>query len=86
MNDDHDAERDHDRDIDLASAYLDGVASADERTLVEADPVLIALVGRLATLRAAVADVDPPPERLARAGARAPPSWRSMPQRPMTLP
>lgn len=42
---------------ELASAYLDGVASQAERALVEASPELLTLVAFFATVRARVADV-----------------------------
>lgn len=51
MNDDNDL---------LASAYLDGDVTADERALVEADPELLADVDRLRAVRMLVGDVEPP--------------------------
>lgn len=44
----------------LASAYLDGDASADERARVEGDPALLAEVERLRSVRILVGDVEPP--------------------------
>jgi len=44
---------------ELASAYLDGVASPDERVLVEASPELMALVASFTSVRALLADVPP---------------------------
>jgi hypothetical protein len=54
---------DHD-DLDaaeLASAYLDGEATTDERARVENDPALLAEVERLRRVRDAVADVSAAP-------------------------
>jgi hypothetical protein len=54
---------DHD-DLDaaeLASAYLDGEATTDERARVENDPALLAEVERLRRVRDAVADVAAAP-------------------------
>jgi hypothetical protein len=49
-------------DLDLlASAYLDGDVTADERALVESDPELLAEVERLRAVRILVGDVEPPP-------------------------
>lgn len=45
---------------DLASAYLDGEVTADERAAVETDRELLADVERLRQVRAIVADIDPP--------------------------
>ena len=47
-------------DAELASAYLDGEATPDERARVEADPILLAEVERLRAAAAAVAAVDAP--------------------------
>jgi hypothetical protein len=43
----------------LASAYLDGDVTVDERALVETDPSLLAEVERLRAVRALLADVEP---------------------------
>ena len=43
----------------LASAYLDGDVTADERALVENDPVALAEVDRLRSVRALLGDVAP---------------------------
>jgi hypothetical protein len=50
----------NDDDTLLASAYLDGDVSADERALVETDPELLAEVARLRQVRAVLADQEPP--------------------------
>jgi hypothetical protein len=48
---------------ELASAYVDGEVSADERAQVEGDPELLARVDELrAVQRALAAPVEPPPE------------------------
>lgn len=44
----------------LASAYLDGDVTPDERGRVEADPELVAEVERLRVVRAVLADAEPP--------------------------
>jgi hypothetical protein len=44
----------------LASAYLDGDVTADERARVETDPDILAEVDRLRSVRALLSDVDPP--------------------------
>jgi hypothetical protein len=44
----------------LASAYLDGDVTVDERALVETDPALLAEVERLRAVRALLADTEPP--------------------------
>jgi hypothetical protein len=44
----------------LASAYLDGDVTSDERALVEADPELASEVERLRQVRALLGDVEPP--------------------------
>jgi hypothetical protein len=44
----------------LASAYLDGELSADERVRVESDPEVLALVDRLRAVASDIAAVDPP--------------------------
>ena len=44
----------------LASAYLDGALTDDERALAEADPEVMAAVESLGELRRALAVVDPP--------------------------
>ena len=44
----------------LASVYLDGEATADERDLAESDPDVMSEVARLAALQIAVRDVEPP--------------------------
>lgn len=44
----------------LASAYLDGAATADERARVEADPELLREVERLRRVRAVLGDAEPP--------------------------
>jgi hypothetical protein len=46
---------------ELASAYLDGRADADERARVEASAELLAEVQRMRVVRAVVADLEPPP-------------------------
>ncbi len=46
---------------ELASAYLDGRADADERARVEASAELTAEVERMRVVRAVLADVDSPP-------------------------
>ncbi len=43
----------------LASAYLDGDATADERALVEAEPELLAQVEQFRLVRALLADTEP---------------------------
>ncbi len=43
----------------LASAYLDGDVTADERARVEGDPTLLAEVERLRSVRLLLADVEP---------------------------
>ena len=45
----------------LASAYLDGDVTADERARVEADPELIAEVERLRYVKVLLADTEPSP-------------------------
>ncbi len=45
----------------LASAYLDGDVTDDERALVDGDAELRAEVDRLRAVRALLADVEPPP-------------------------
>ncbi len=47
--------------VELASAYLDGEATADERARVESDPALLAEVERLRRVRAAVVVTPPAP-------------------------
>ncbi|MDQ1422936.1 MAG: hypothetical protein QOD72_434, partial [Acidimicrobiaceae bacterium] len=49
-------------DDELASAYLDDDADADERALVESDPDLRARADRLAGIRRAVAGSRPVPD------------------------
>ena len=44
----------------LASAYLDGAATAEERAQVENSPDLLSEVERLRLVRALLADLDPP--------------------------
>ena len=44
----------------LASLYLDGEATVDERALAESDPDVMSEVARLAALQVAVRDVEPP--------------------------
>jgi hypothetical protein len=44
----------------LASAYLDGDVTADERARVEADSEVLAEVDRLRSVRALLSDVEPP--------------------------
>jgi len=44
----------------LASSYLDGDVTADERALVETDPDALAEVERLRSVRALLGDVEPP--------------------------
>lgn len=44
----------------LASAYLDGDVTADERARVESDPELLDEVGRLRSVRALLGDIEPP--------------------------
>jgi len=46
----------------LASLYLDGEATADERAQVEADPQLLARVRSFEAMAADLASVTPPPE------------------------
>jgi hypothetical protein len=55
------ADNDDRNAVELASAYLDGEATAAERALVESDAALMALVERLRQVRYAVADVPPAP-------------------------
>lgn len=43
----------------LASAYLDGDVTADERALVESDPQLLGEVERLRSVRSMLADTEP---------------------------
>lgn len=50
----------NDDELELANAYLDGEATADERALVESDAELLAELQRLRTVRAALGHVDPP--------------------------
>lgn len=50
----------NDDQLELASAYLDGEATTDERAVVESDPQLLAEVDRLRAVRAALGDVEPP--------------------------
>ncbi|HYN34792.1 MAG TPA: hypothetical protein VES40_19365 [Ilumatobacteraceae bacterium] len=47
--------------IPLASAYLDGDVTADERARVEADPVMLGEVERLRYVRMLLADCEPSP-------------------------
>ncbi len=49
-----------DDDLNLASAYLDGDVTADERARVEADAELIAEVERLRQVRIVLGDPEPP--------------------------
>lgn len=56
---DHDLNDELNPQHELASAYLDGVASQAERALVEASPELLTLVASFTTVRAQVADVPP---------------------------
>lgn len=49
----------HDPDT-LASAYLDGELTDEERRTAEADPAVMAEVEQLRALRAGLADVEPP--------------------------
>jgi hypothetical protein len=44
----------------LASAYLDGELTDDERRIAESDPAVMAEVERLRALRARLGDVEPP--------------------------
>jgi len=44
----------------LASSYLDGDVTADERALVETDPEALAEVERLRSVRSLLGDVEPP--------------------------
>ncbi len=44
----------------LASAYLDGMTTPDERARVEHDPEVLAEVDRLRSVRALLGDVEPP--------------------------
>jgi hypothetical protein len=55
------AEYDNPDAVELASAYLDGEATADERARVEEDPALLAEVERLRRVREAVATTSPAP-------------------------
>ena len=66
-NDDRDA-------VELASAYLDGEATADERARVESDAALLAEVERLRRVRDAVAEIPPAPVGRPRE-RRSPPPW-----------
>jgi hypothetical protein len=50
----------NDDQFSLASAYLDGDLTADERARVESEPELLALVDRLRVLAADVGTVEPP--------------------------
>lgn len=49
-----------DEQFELASAYLDGAASDDERARVEGDSEMLAAVEELRAISAAVADAEPP--------------------------
>ncbi len=49
-----------DDDLNLASAYLDGDVTADERARVEADAELIAEVERLRQVRIVLGDTETP--------------------------
>ena len=52
----------HERDdVELASAYLDGEATSDERARVEGDAELLALVDRMRRVRNAVSEIAPAP-------------------------
>src|SRR5262245_10175958 len=44
----------------LASAYLDGTSTDEERARAEADPEVLAAAARLGELRRALSAVDPP--------------------------
>ena len=46
---------------ELASGYLDGELTADERAMVEHDATLLAEVDRIHQVRAVLGDVEPPP-------------------------
>lgn len=46
---------------ELASGYLDGELTADERALVEGDAALLTAVDRARQVRAVLGDVEPPP-------------------------
>ncbi|CAN5395303.1 hypothetical protein BH23ACT3_BH23ACT3_14450 [soil metagenome] len=50
----------NDNRFDLASAYLDGAVTPDERALAEADPEVMELVDQLRAVSSAMRDVDPP--------------------------
>ena len=54
----------------LASAYLDGELTDDERRLAEADPAVMAEVEQLRALQAEIADVEPPTAAAQRVGDR----------------
>jgi cytoskeletal protein RodZ len=60
-------------DDELASAYLDGEVTADERARVEGDPALVARVARLGAARdgLAAAPLEPPDEAAREAAIRA---------------
>jgi len=49
-----------DDQLELANAYLDGEATADERARVESDAELLAEVERLRSIRNVLSEIDPP--------------------------
>jgi len=49
-----------DDQLELANAYLDGEATAGERTLVESDAELLAEVERLRSIRNVLGEIEPP--------------------------
>ncbi len=55
----------------LASAYVDGEITPDDRELAERDPAVMAEVAAIRAARAAIADVPPPSEAAKRAAIAA---------------
>lgn len=69
----------------LASAYLDGDVTADERARVENDTVLLAEVDRLRSVRALLGDVEPQAISVREAQlAAALDAWDRLPERERT--
>jgi hypothetical protein len=69
----------------LASSYLDGDVTADERARVEGDPVALAEVDRLRSVRALLGDVEPPAISIREAQlAAALDIWDRLPERERT--